>query len=78
MEAVDLDFSEEDEHWNSYKLSDGTILRIKLVLREVKRLNKWKPDGSPIYMINSQNVVRTVDIPKELKKQPEVRAFKPV
>jgi hypothetical protein len=41
-------------------------------------LNKWKADGSPIYMINSQNIVRTVNIPKELKKKPEVRAFKPV
>jgi hypothetical protein len=78
MEAEDLDFTEETEQWNSYKLSDGTILRIKLILREVKRLKKWKPDGSPIYMINSQNIVRTVNIPKELKKKPEVRAFKPV
>lgn len=78
MDAEDLDFTEESEQWNSYKLSDGTTLRIKLILREVKRLKKWKADGSPIYMINSQNIVRTVNIPKELKKKPEVRAFKPV
>jgi hypothetical protein len=78
MDAQDLDFTEETEQWNSYKLSDGTTLRIKLILREVKRLNKWKPDGSPIYMISSQNIVRTVNIPKELKKNPEVRAYKPV
>ncbi|PVX24032.1 MAG: hypothetical protein CW691_08850 [Candidatus Bathyarchaeum sp.] len=78
MDAEDLDFTEETEHWNSYKLSDGTTLRIKLVLKEVKRLNKWKTDGSPIYMISSQNIVRTVGIPKELKKKPEIRAFKPV
>lgn len=78
MEAEDLDFAEENEQWNSYKLSDGTVLRIKLILREVKRLKKWKPDGSPIYVISSQNIVRTVNIPKQLKKNPEVRAFKPV
>jgi hypothetical protein len=77
MEAEDLDFTEESAQWNSYKLSDGTTLRIKMILREVKRLNKWKADGSPIYMISSQNIVRTVNIPKELKKKPEVRAFKP-
>jgi hypothetical protein len=78
MDAEDLDFTEENEQWNSYKLSDGTVLRIKLILREVRRLKKWKPDGSPIYVINSQNIVRTVNIPKQLKKTPEVRAFKPV
>jgi hypothetical protein len=78
MDAEDLDYTEESESWNSYKLSDGTTLRIRLILREVKRLNKWKPDGSPIYVISSQNIVRTVNIPKQLKKNPEVRAFKPV
>lgn len=77
IDAEDLDFTEESEQWNSYKLSDGTTLRIKLILREVKRLNKWKSDGSPIYMINSQNIVRTVNIPKDLRKKPEVRAYKP-
>jgi len=78
MDAEDLDFEEESEQWNSYKLSDGTKLRIKLVLREVKRLKKWKTDGTPIYLINSMNVVRAVDIPKELKQEPKVSAFKPV
>jgi hypothetical protein len=78
IDAEDLDFTEETEQWNSYKLSDGTTLKLKLILREVKRLNKWKPDGSPIYVINSQHIVRTVNIPKDLKKKPEVRAFKPV
>jgi len=78
MEAEDLDFEEESEQWNSYKLSDGTTLRIRLILREVKRLKKWKPDGTPIYVINSMHVVRSVNIPKELRQIPKVSAFKPV
>ena len=78
IEAEDLDFEEESEQWNTYKLSDGTKLRIKLVLREVKRLKKWKPDGTPIYVISSMNVVRTVEIPKELRQKPKVSAFEPV
>lgn len=78
MEGEDLDFEEESEQWNTYKLSDGTKLRIKLVLREVKRLKKWKPDGTPVYMINSMNIVRTVDIPEGLRQKPKVSAFKPV
>jgi hypothetical protein len=73
--AQEIDFSEEKEYWNEYKLADGTTLKVKLVLRGVKRLNQYEPDGTPIYAINSMNVVRAVDVPGELKakpKQPEV------
>ena len=77
-EAVELDFTEEKEYWNIYKLDDGTTLKIKLVLKGVKRLRKHNPDGTPIYLINSQNIVRTVDIPSELKAKPKPSTFKPV
>lgn len=77
-EAEDVDFAEEREHWNTYKLKDGTLLKIKLVLQGVKRLQKWNQDGSPIYLINSTNVVRAVDVPKKLKAKPKVSTFKPV
>ena len=78
LEAEDVDFTEEHEYWNSYKLKDGTTLKLKLVLRGVKRLQKWNRDGSPLYVINSTNVVRAVDIPKKLKAKPKVSTFKPV
>lgn len=77
-EAVDLDFHEEVEAWNEYKLEDGTTLKIKLVLQEVKRLKKWKPDGSPIYVIASTNIVRAVGIHEDLKKTPKPSAYEPV
>lgn len=77
-EAEDLDFTEEHERWNTYKLKDGTTLKVKLVLRGVKRLQKCDPAGLPIYLINSTNIVRAVDIPKELKAKPKTSTFKPV
>lgn len=77
-EATDMDFSEEEEHWNVYKLSDGTTLKVRLVLRGVKRLNRYNPDGSPLYVIQSQNIVRTVDIPEKLKAKSKESSFKPV
>ena len=78
-EAEDVDFEQENEHWNTYKLKDGTTLMLKLVLLGVKRLKKWSPDGTPVYLINSQNVVRLVDVPKELKgKIIKETTFKPV
>lgn len=78
-EAEDIDFEQEKEYWNTYKLKDGTTLKVKLVLVGVKRLKKWNPDGTPIYVINSQNVVRATDIPRELRGKPVKEVtFKPV
>ncbi len=72
--AEDVDFDEEHESWNVYKLKDGTTLKVKLVLAGVKRLKKHNPDGSPIYLINSKNMVRVANVPKKLlgKPQPDV------
>jgi hypothetical protein len=77
-EGEDVDFEEKEEHWNVYKLSDGTTLKVKLVLTVVKRLKKYQPDGSPIYVISSQNIVRAVNVPKELKAKQKEPTFKPV
>ena len=77
-EGADVEFEEEREHWNSYRLKDGTLLQVKLVLTKVKRLNKWNPDGDPVYVIQSQNVVRVSNIPKELKRMVKDQTFKPV
>jgi hypothetical protein len=76
--ADDVDFEESKEYWNVYKLKDGTTLKIKLVLAGIKRLKKHNPDGTPIYIINSQNVVRAIDIPKGLIAKPKESSMKPV
>jgi len=78
MEAADLDFEEQEEHWNVYKLSDGTTLKVKLILRGVKRLNKWNDDGTPLYVISAQNFVRAIDIPAKLKAKIKESSFGPV
>ncbi len=77
-DAVELDFAEEEEHWNIYKLSDGTRLKVRLVLRGVKRLSQYEPDGNPVYVINTLNVVRAVDVPPEVKKQSKKSPMPPV
>lgn len=76
--AREIDFKDEKEYWNEYKLEDGTTLKVKLVLRGVKRLNQYEPDGTPIYAINSMNVVRAVDVPEELKAKPKKPEMNPV
>jgi len=77
-DGEDLDFTESKEGWNVYKLEDGTTIKVKLILRSVKRLKKWNPDGTPLYLIQSANVVRVLNVPKELRAKPKVQTFKPV
>lgn len=77
-DAVEIDFSEEKEFWNEYSLEDGTTLKVKLVLRGVKRLNRHEPDGTPVYVINSMNVVRAVNVPPEIKAKPKESEMNPV
>ena len=78
VDGVDLDFKELEEHCNIYRLSDGSTLKVRLVLRGVKRLKRYEPDGTPIYIINSINVVRAVEIPKDLKAKPKKSEIPPV
>ena len=77
-DSIDIDFEEVEEHWNVYKLNDGTRLKVKLVLRGVKRLNQFEPDGTPVYVINSMNVVRAIDVPPEIKAKPKKSTMPPV
>jgi hypothetical protein len=77
-ESTDIDFKELEEHWNVYQLSDGTKLKVRLILRGVKKLNQYEPDGIPIYVINSINVVRAVEIPPEVKAKPKKSSLPPV
>ncbi len=78
LDGVDLDFEELEEHWNIYRLSDGSTLKVRLVLRGVKRLKRYEPDGTPIYIINSINVVRAVEIPEDLRAKPKRSEIPPV
>lgn len=71
MEGEDVDFQEETEHWNVYKLADGTTLKVRIIVTGVKRLKKFRPDGEPIYIIQSQNVVRALNVSADLKMKPK-------
>jgi hypothetical protein len=67
----EVDFENEKEEWNVYKLADGTTLKVKVVLVNVVRSrDKYDPLGNPIYGITSQNIVKVLNAPKKLKRKP--------
>jgi hypothetical protein len=62
VEGNPVDFLTRKEDFNEYQLADGKILRIKMVVTRIIRLEEEKaPDGNPIYLIQSQNVVAPID-----------------
>jgi len=70
-EGEEVDFENEKEEWNVYKLADGTTLKVKLILVNVVRSrDKYDPLGNPIYGITSQNIVKVLNAPEKLKRKP--------
>lgn len=68
-EADSIDWTEESESWNTYRLTDGTLLKIKIVLKDVKRLKKFQPDGSPTYWASWDILMRSTEVPDGLKQK---------
>ena len=69
-EGEPVDFEVVKEDWNEYRLTDGSTLKIKLVLTGVMRLNsQYDPVGNPVYVISSQNAVRVIDVPPNMRRK---------
>jgi len=72
VEGTLVDFETVREEYNSYKLSDGSIIRMKTVVTNIIRTEEFTPSGEPVYIVNSQNVL-VVDVPEELKKSERIQ-----
>jgi hypothetical protein len=69
VEATPIEINQASEYWNQYLLDDGTILKMKLVATKVLRLeNRYDNEGSPIYLVQSTNVL-SVNAPGNLKRK---------
>lgn len=66
----EVPFEAERERWSTYILEDGSTIKMKPVVTTIIRLEAYKPDGDPMYYINSANVA-AADVPDRLKKKPE-------
>jgi hypothetical protein len=67
-----VDFETLREEYNSYKLADGSTIRMKTVVTNIIRTEEFTPEGEPVYIINSQNVL-VAHVPDELKKPRQVQ-----
>jgi len=66
-----MEVDESSETWCTYKLSDGTTLKIKQVAMEIWRIiDAFDPEGNPQYFVKSAGVMSVI-APEELRKKVE-------
>jgi len=69
VDAVELSFQTSGEHWNEYLLDDGSVVRLKLVLTSIARIEgMYDPNGAPVYVAQSTNVM-SVSAPENLRRK---------
>lgn len=58
IEAEKMDFKQIEENWSLYRLEDGTIVKIKLIVSDVFKLPGNDPlTGMPQLLVKSTNVM---------------------
>ena len=69
VEATPIEVNQCSERWNEYLLEDGSVVKIKLVLKKVLRVdNEYDREGNPIYVLQSTNIP-SVKAAKNLKRK---------
>ena len=69
LDATEIGFRSSGENWNEYLADDGSVIRMKLVVTEILRLDgRYDDDGNPQYFIKSTNVV-AVSTPEHLRRE---------
>ncbi len=72
VEGTQVDFEGIAEPWATYKLSDGSALKVRTIVTAVLRLEgEYDAAGNPVYTVSSQTVVQ-VNAPKNLRGIPTV------
>ena len=66
--AASIEVNQSSERWNEYLLEDGTVLKMKIVLKKVYRVdNEYDAEGNPVYVMQSTNIT-SLTSPGNLKK----------
>jgi len=78
VEAIEVDFDPESEPWSSYKLSDGTTLKLRTTVTGIFRLDgEHDQMGNPVYNVSHTTLIRVVNVPRTLKGAATTTAHAP-
>jgi len=69
VDGIEVDVDESLERWSDVKLTDGTVLRVKLtVASAIRAENEYDPLGQPLYSLNMSPNIVVMSIPDNLRK----------
>ena len=72
-DTVAVEILKDREEWSEFELSDGTKIRMKPVVTEIRRYkNRYANTGDPIYQVKSTTVFDTRS-PVSLRKKKRTR-----
>lgn len=64
LDVVEVGFDPLEQHFNhfnQYKLADGSVIRVKAVVTSVKRIHdQFGSEGEPIYLVYTSPATRVV------------------
>jgi hypothetical protein len=67
--TVEVAVKSERQGDTTFTLADGTVIHAKVIASSVARsLEKFNPNGEPVYLIQAGLMIKTV-VPKKLKKK---------
>ncbi len=72
VEGMLVDFESVREEFNSYKLADGSLLKMKTVVTQIVRTTEFTQSGEPTYQVYSQNIL-VADVPDHLRKPASIQ-----
>ena len=67
VDGEEVEFEPLAERWNEYRLSDGHLLKMKMAITKIFRLDKYNDVGEPIYLVSS-NTLLSASVRPELMK----------
>lgn len=73
VEAEKIDFNPIAENWSLYRLEDGSVVRLRLIVSEIFRLPGSDPvTGMPQYLAKSTNIMAVEPPSSSMTKAREV------
>lgn len=68
-DGIEVPIKSSGELWSEYLLEDGTVIRIKMIMTDVIKVeNEYDAEGTPVYVLKS-TMISSVSAPEELRKK---------
>jgi hypothetical protein len=70
VDGMEVQIEESNERWSEFKFEDGAIVRGKLSIISVVRIDgEYDQQGNPSYAINMAPTLAVVEVPERLRKK---------